>query len=61
MMDLRWLLWMRRWAQHPPGPRLLVVIALILAFGLALALIEALWGWPEALTPNTMGRGLPLR
>ena len=60
-MDLRWLMLMRRWAQHPPSPRLLAVIAAIVAVALSLVLIEAIWGWPEALTPNTMGRGLPLR
>lgn len=55
-MDIRWLLCMRRWAQHPPSPRLLAVIALIVGAGLALVAIEYVWGWPQALTPNTMGR-----
>lgn len=57
-MDIRWLLWMRRWAQNPPSARLLAVIVLIVGAGLALVAIEHVWGWPAALTPNTMGRGV---
>ena len=55
-MNPRWLLMAKRWAQNPPSMgRVKLVIAIVLACA-ALYGIEAVWGWPEWLTPNQTRR-----
>lgn len=52
---MNWMVWLlraKRWAQNPPSMRQVVFVLAIVAAGLALAGIEWLWGWPEALTVN---------
>jgi len=49
-MNILWLLRMARWARRPPGPRTVRLWLAVIGIGLALAGIELLFGWPEALT-----------
>ncbi|WP_114965034.1 hypothetical protein [Alkalilacustris brevis] len=58
-MNLFWLVRLRRWAQHPPSKRMMMLIAGIIAVALGLAAVEHFFGWPEALTVD--GRGMRLR
>lgn len=49
-MSLAWLLRMAKWARNPPSwGRVKLVVAVVSAC-LALYAIEAIFGWPEALT-----------
>jgi hypothetical protein len=48
---------MARWARCPPSGRVVAVGLAALAVVLALAAIEALWGWPDALSPNGTAAG----
>ena len=54
-----WLLRMARWVRRPPSERAVKVVLAIVALCFALFAIELVWGWPEALTPNTRG-GRPI-
>lgn len=59
-MDMiRWLLRAKRWAQHPPSPRRVMLVLAVVAVCLALAGIERFWGWPDWLTVEALRR--PLR
>lgn len=49
------LLRLARLARRRPSPRLLAVVLGVLALVAALAAVEAIWGWPEALTPDRAG------
>lgn len=40
--------------RHPPRGRRLLALLVALGLSLAIAGIEALWGWPEALTVARM-------
>ncbi len=51
-MNPIWLLRMKRWVQNPPSPRMVKLVLAVVAAGLLLAGIEALWGWPAWLTPE---------
>lgn len=51
-MNPIWLLRMKRWMRNPPGPGKVKLVVGVVAAGLILAGIEALWGWPEWLTPR---------
>ena len=52
MLGPRWFVMMKRWAQNPPSPAKIKFVFGIVAVCIALAVIEMIWGWPEALTPN---------
>jgi len=56
-MNPRWLLRMRRWAQHPPSTRRVLFVVAILAAAITLVLIERLIGWPDWLTLEPQRRG----
>lgn len=56
-MNLFWLLRMQRWVRRPPSERAVRFVLAILAICAALFAVELIWGWPEALTPNSGGRG----
>jgi hypothetical protein len=49
-----WLLRMARWARNPPSPRRIRLVLLVVALCLALALIEWLGFWPDALRVNKL-------
>ncbi|MGH1577103.1 hypothetical protein [Planktotalea sp.] len=54
MVNPRHFLRMATWVRRPPSAKrvkLILVVALICA---AIVLIERYFGWPDALTPNTM-------
>ena len=54
MLGPRWLVMMKRWAQNPPSPAKIKFVFAIVAFCLLLAGVEAIWGWPEWLTPESV-------
>ena len=60
-MEPLWLVRLSRWVRRPPSRRQAMVILAVVAMVLALAGIEAIWGWPEALTPTRAGGRLGLR
>jgi hypothetical protein len=55
-MNQAWLLRMARWVRHPPSPRRVALVLGVLAACLAIYGIEAIWGWPEALTVDRLKR-----
>jgi hypothetical protein len=58
-MNIFWLLRLRRWAQNPPGARAALAVGVVVVLCLALFALERwLGGWPAALTPDTLGRGV---
>lgn len=52
------LLRMVRWVRNPPSAKQVKFVLAILAVCLSLAIIERIYGWPEALTPSGGGRFL---
>lgn len=42
-----WLLRMAKWARHPPSPRRVMIVAIVVAAGFALAGLEWLGLWPD--------------
>ncbi|SDE13161.1 hypothetical protein [Limimaricola pyoseonensis] len=57
-MPVHWLLRLTHWARHPPSPRRIGLILAVIAACLLLGGIEWLWGWPEALGVERVGRGV---
>ncbi len=57
-MNLFWLIRMRRWAQHPPPMSRVLLVLAVIAVCLLLFGIERIWGWPDWLTVEPMGRGM---
>jgi hypothetical protein len=55
-MNQTWLLRMMRWARNPPSARRVAIMLGVVAASLALAGIEKIWGWPEALTVERVNR-----
>jgi len=49
-MNITWLLRMARWARRPPGRRTVRLWLIVIGAGVAIAGIEILFGWPDALT-----------
>jgi hypothetical protein len=49
-----WLMRAKRWAQNPPSARRVVLVLGVIALCLAVAGAEALFGWPDWLTPNRL-------
>ena len=57
-MPLIWLMRMKRWVQHPPSRRRVIVVVLVAGVCVVLVLLEQVFGWPEALTVNGRSRVL---
>ncbi len=57
-MNVHWLLRAKRWAQNPPSPGRIKLVFAVIAVCAALWGYEQIFGWPEALTPNDLRRGL---
>jgi hypothetical protein len=55
-MNMLGLLRMARWSRKPPSAKRVKLFFVVLLLCLALFGIEYIWGWPEALTPDRMGR-----
>lgn len=55
-MDPRWLIRMSQWARNPPPAWKVKLVLGVIAAALLIAGYEALFGWPEALTPQGLGR-----
>ncbi|MCS6890009.1 MAG: hypothetical protein RMK64_10220 [Rhodovarius sp.] len=51
-LTMRLLLWLR----HPPSRPHLIAILAALALAMAVVVLEAIFGWPEWLTPDRGGR-----
>ncbi len=51
---LRWLMRAKRWAQHPPPMRRVILMAAVVAASLAIAGIEHYFGWPDWLKVNRL-------
>jgi len=56
-MNPVWFLRMKRWMTHPPSPARIKLVFGVVALCAILFGIEWLFGWPEWLTPNRVGRG----
>ncbi|TRD15715.1 hypothetical protein [Palleronia caenipelagi] len=56
MNMLTWLVRAKRWAQRPPSEKRVKFVLAIIAGCILLFLIERYFGWPDALTPNRIGR-----
>jgi len=52
-MNPLWFLRASRWARNPPSGKRVVLILAVIGVCLLLYGIEQIWGWPDALTPNT--------
>lgn len=57
---MMWLMRMSRWARNPPSGKRVIMIVGIIAVGLAIAGIEALGLWPDALTLDRPAGGIRL-
>lgn len=55
-MNPAWLMRARRWAQRPPSPGRVKLVLAVIALCAALFAVEALYGWPDWLTPERPGR-----
>ena len=55
-MTLHWLLRAKRWAANPPGWRKVRFVLAIVAACVLLYAVDRVWGWPDWLTPNDVGR-----
>jgi len=60
-MNPIWLLRAKRWAQNPPSRNRVYLGLGVIAICLLLAGAEALWGWPDWLTPHRGTGTRPLR
>jgi len=49
-MTPHWLFRMAKWARHPPSPKQVKFVLIIVGICLALAAVEYFIGWPDALT-----------
>lgn len=55
-MNLRWLLRMRRWVDHPPSKQRMMLIAGVILAGLLIVGLEH-WGyWPDWATTERTGK-----
>ena len=52
-MNIRHYLRMARWARNPPSGKRVVLVLAVIGVCLLIYGIEQIWGWPDALTPNT--------
>jgi len=51
-----WFLRMKRWVQHPPSLRRVLLVVGVIVVCLIIAGAESIWGWPDALTVNKVRR-----
>lgn len=56
-MNFFWLIRMRRWAQHPPSARRVILVLSVIVACLALYAVERIWGWPDWLSVPPIRRG----
>jgi hypothetical protein len=61
MNATRLFLRMARLARHPPKPRRVAVVFIVLGICLILFGLERIFGWPSWLTPQRMPRGVRIR
>jgi hypothetical protein len=54
-----WLIRAKRWAANPPSARQVVLVLGLIAACLAIAGLEYVFGWPEWLTVNNVGKMKP--
>ncbi|MGA0538969.1 hypothetical protein [Neotabrizicola sp. VNH66] len=54
MDPIRWLLRAKRWAQHPPSMRQVLLVLGVIAACLLLVAVEAMGLWPDALSVNSL-------
>ena len=54
-MSPYWLMRMYRWVRRPPSEGAVKLVLAVVVLCLGLVAIELVWGWPEALTPNSGG------
>jgi hypothetical protein len=52
----RWFLRMSRWARNPPPARRVILVLAVIAACFVLYGFEKIWGWPDWLTVNRIGR-----
>lgn len=57
MISLHWFLRAARWARNPPSAKQVKLVLAIIAFCIALYLLERVYGWPDWLTVNSNPRG----
>ncbi len=50
-----WLVRMAAWVRRPPSERMVKFVLAVVVACFVLLGIELIWGWPEALTPNSGG------
>ncbi|MCW8085731.1 hypothetical protein [Sabulicella glaciei] len=53
---LRLSIQMARWLRHPPSRSHLLAMAAAAVLVVAVVAVERIWGWPEALTVDRVGR-----
>jgi len=51
-----WLLRMKRWAQNPPSLKMVKLGLAVILICVILVAIERIFGWPDALTVERIGR-----
>lgn len=51
---------MAKWVRHPPSWRRVKLVFAVIALCLVLVALERLFGWPEALSPERVPRGVPI-
>ena len=49
---MHWFFRMARWARNPPSAKQVRLVFALITLCLAIYAIEAIFGWPEALTPT---------
>ncbi len=59
-MNIHWLLRAKRWVQHPPSIKRLILVFAVVAICAAIYGIEHFIGWPDWLTAERIGRN-PLK
>lgn len=58
MLDLRWLLRAKRWAQNPPSTRRVKLVFGVILLALAIVALEKMGWWPEWATAQRIRRPL---
>jgi hypothetical protein len=53
---MKWFLRMSRWARNPPSPERVKLVLIVVALCFGLFAVEYIWGWPDWLTPNKVGK-----
>jgi hypothetical protein len=58
-MNLNWLFLMTRWVRHPPSPRQVRFLLVVVALSCVLVGVEHFLGWPDWLRVNGSRMRLP--